>query len=141
MAFRHRVHKAAGGSIASYVKDDKYGDDKPILKEVKGGEFRESDSIHGKIKSRPGRRMGGAVGADRAPLSSASKGCYASGGAAKDHWIEGATKNKKGALHRKLGVPEGEKIPAKKLAKAEHSKNPTERKEADLAKTLKGMHH
>jgi hypothetical protein len=54
------------------------------------------------------------------------------------NWIAGATKNK-GALHRKLGVPEGEKIPAKKLAKAAHSNNPTERKEANLAKTLKGL--
>lgn len=55
------------------------------------------------------------------------------------HWIAGATKNK-GALHRKLGVPEGEKIPASKLAKAANSSNPTERKEASLAKTLKGFH-
>ena len=55
------------------------------------------------------------------------------------NWIAGATKNK-GALHRKLGVPEGEKIPAKKLAQAAHSSNPTERKEANLAKTLKKFH-
>jgi hypothetical protein len=55
------------------------------------------------------------------------------------NWIAGATKNK-GALHRELHVPEGEKIPAKKLSKAEHSSNPTERKRADLAKTLKKMH-
>lgn len=53
-------------------------------------------------------------------------------------WIAGATKNK-GALHKALGVPAGDKIPAKKLTKAEHSKNPTMRKRADLAKTLKGL--
>lgn len=29
----------------------------------------------------------------------------------------------KGALHRELGVPEGKKIPAKKLAKAAKSKS------------------
>lgn len=51
-------------------------------------------------------------------------------------WIQKATENK-GALHRKLGVPIGEKIPVKKLDKAEHSKNPTTRKEANLAVTLK----
>jgi hypothetical protein len=45
-------------------------------------------------------------------------------------------KGSKGKLHRKLHVPEGEKIPAKKLEKAEHSKNPTLRREANLAKTL-----
>jgi len=54
-------------------------------------------------------------------------------------WIAGAVKNK-GALHKKLGVPAGEKIPAKKLAKAAKSKNPTVRKEVALAKTLKSFH-
>lgn len=58
---------------------------------------------------------------------------------AKDgNWIAGATKNK-GALHRKLDVPVGEKIPAKKLAKAAKSKSPTVRKEVALAKTLKSF--
>ena len=55
-----------------------------------------------------------------------------------EKWIQKATKNK-GALHRKLGVPEGEKIPAKKLAKGAKSKSPTVRKEVALAKTLKKM--
>lgn len=50
-------------------------------------------------------------------------------------WIAGAIKHP-GALHKSLGVPAGEKIPAKKLAKAEHSKNPLLRKRAALAKTL-----
>jgi hypothetical protein len=62
----------------------------------------------------------------------------ASGGEANGHWIAGATKNK-GALHRELHVPAGKKIPEKKLEKAEHSKNPTERKRANLAETLKHM--
>jgi hypothetical protein len=56
------------------------------------------------------------------------------------NWIAGATSNK-GALHAKLGVPAGEKIPAKKLAGAEKSSNPTERKEANLARTLKSFNH
>lgn len=73
MAFRHKMHKAAGGSVASLEKSDKAGDDKPILKEA-GARF-ESMSVHGKIKSRPGRRMGGAVGANMAPLSTAAKSC------------------------------------------------------------------
>lgn len=54
-------------------------------------------------------------------------------------WIQGMHM-KKGALHRELHVPEGEAIPAKKLAKAEHSSNPTLRRRANLAKTLKGLH-
>lgn len=57
----------------------------------------------------------------------------------KKNWIAGATENK-GALHRKLGVPEGENIPADKLESAKNSDDPTEVKEANLAETLKGMH-
>lgn len=57
-----------------------------------------------------------------------------------DKWIQKAIKPKnKGALHRELHVPEGKKIPAKKLAKASHSENPKLRRRASLAKTLKGM--
>jgi len=56
-----------------------------------------------------------------------------------DKWIKGAIKHP-GALHKELGVPEGKKIPAKKLAKAAHSKSPKMRKQAALAKTLKKMH-
>lgn len=54
-------------------------------------------------------------------------------------WIQGAIKHP-GALHRTLGVPAGQKIPAKKLAQAAKSKNPTTRRRAALAKTLKKMH-
>jgi hypothetical protein len=54
------------------------------------------------------------------------------------NWIAGAIK-RPGALHRALHVPKGRKIPAAKLAKARHSKNPRIRREANLAKTLKGF--
>lgn len=56
---------------------------------------------------------------------------------ATKNWIAGATKNK-GALHKNLGVPEGEKIPAKKLAAAAKEGGKVG-KEARLAKTLKGL--
>lgn len=55
------------------------------------------------------------------------------------NWIAGAIEHP-GALHRELHVPEGEKIPAKKMQKAEHSKNPEERRRAKLAETLENMH-
>lgn len=55
-----------------------------------------------------------------------------------EKWIKKAIKHP-GKLHRELGVPQGEKIPAKKLEKAEHSKNKTIRREANLAKTLKKL--
>lgn len=55
------------------------------------------------------------------------------------NWIAGAIKHP-GALHKELHVPEGEKIPAKKLAKAAHSSNPKLAKRAKFAETLKGFH-
>ena len=57
-----------------------------------------------------------------------------------EKWIQGAIKHP-GSLHKALHVPEGEKIPAKKLEKATHSKNPKLAKKANLAKTLGRMHH
>lgn len=54
-------------------------------------------------------------------------------------WIAEAIKHP-GALHKSLHVPEGEKIPAKKLAKAAHSDNPTLARRARLAQTLKKIH-
>ena len=53
-------------------------------------------------------------------------------------WIQ-AMHMKKGALHKELHVPEGKKIPEKKLTKAAHSKNTTLSRRANLAKTLRGL--
>ena len=51
------------------------------------------------------------------------------------NWIKGAIKHP-GALHKELGVPEGQKIPAAKVAKAAHSTNPVLAQRARLAETL-----
>ena len=54
------------------------------------------------------------------------------------HWMKKAVKDEnKGKLRDKLGAKAGEPIPAKKLDKAAHSKNPTLKKEAVLAKTFR----
>lgn len=53
------------------------------------------------------------------------------------NWIAGAIKHP-GALHKQLGVPQGEKIPAKKLAKAAQAGGKLGQR-ARLAETLKGM--
>lgn len=59
---------------------------------------------------------------------------------AKDKWIQKAISPEgKGKLHKELGVSLGKNIPAKKLEKATHSKNPTIKKQAVLAETLKGF--
>lgn len=53
-------------------------------------------------------------------------------------WIQKAIKHP-GALHKELGVPEGKKIPEKKL-NAAAKKGGKLGQRARLAKTLKGMH-
>jgi hypothetical protein len=53
----------------------------------------------------------------------------------KEHWMQEAFSKNPGKLHRQLHVPEGKKIPSKKLTKAEHSKSGSLRKEVALAKT------
>lgn len=55
----------------------------------------------------------------------------------EEKWIQKAIK-KPGALHKQLGVPEGEKIPAGKLASAAE-KGGKLGKRARLAQTLKGL--
>ena len=60
-------------------------------------------------------------------------------GGTAEKWIHGAVKHP-GALRKALHVKKGEKIPAKKLEKAEHSKNHMLAKRANLAETLKKMH-
>lgn len=60
---------------------------------------------------------------------------YAKGGKAK--FIQKAIK-KPGALHEQLGVPKGEKIPAKKLAKAAKAPGKLGQR-ARFAQVLKGM--
>ena len=54
------------------------------------------------------------------------------------NWIQGAVK-RPGALRKKLGVAKGKKISASQLNKAAKSKNPTTRRQANLAKTFKKM--
>jgi len=56
----------------------------------------------------------------------------------KQKWIQDAEKpSHKGLLHKKLHVKQGEKIPEKKLKKAEHSKSAKLRKEAQFAENMK----
>ena len=47
----------------------------------------------------------------------------------------------KGKLHNELGIPTSEKIPAARLAAAEHSSNPEIKRDAIRAKTMEGWNH
>lgn len=55
----------------------------------------------------------------------------------KKNWIQGAVK-KPGQLHKDLGVPQGEKIPASKL-NAAAKKGGKIGQRARFAKTMKGL--
>jgi hypothetical protein len=54
-------------------------------------------------------------------------------------WIKSAIKHP-GSLRKSLHVKKGDKIPEKKLVKAEHSKNTKTKKRAILARTLRKLH-
>jgi hypothetical protein len=58
--------------------------------------------------------------------------------AKKKKWIQGAIKSP-GSLRASTKTPEGKNISAAALEKASRSKNPTTRKRAALAKTLKKL--
>ena len=162
-----RKHRSAGGGVVPRDPSPREvyaGAGSNVVKEAdqrkRGGgvhkkkEMGRVEGAKAKMRlDRPGRKMGGRAGADCAPLSSAAKISkpgdlsaydsedeYARGGHVKEKWIAGAIKHP-GALHRELHVPEGEKIPAKKLAKAEHSENPKLRRRAKLAETLEHLRH
>ena len=45
-------------------------------------------------------------------------------------------KSRRGLLHKKLGVPQGEKIPEVKIEAAKHSSSASERKEATFAQNF-----
>lgn len=124
------VGLASGGRAHPDAAEDKKLIDSAIAKHAKG--CRCSKCMGGVARASGGRTNAEITGM----RPTGGRDARASGGG---NWIAGATKNK-GALHRELHVPEGERIPAKKLAKAEHSSNPTERKRANLAKKLKGLH-
>lgn len=56
------------------------------------------------------------------------------------NWIAGAVPaSHRGMLHRALGVPQGERIPAAKLEAARHSKNPHMRHMANFAHNIRTM--
>lgn len=59
--------------------------------------------------------------------------------AKKVKWMQRAFAKNKGALHRSLGVPEDEPIPASKLESARNSKDALTRKRAALALTARAI--
>lgn len=63
---------------------------------------------------------------------------------AKKNWVKKSDFHpggEKGKLHREIGVPEGQKIPAKRLAAAAHSSDPEIKRDAIRAETMKKWNH
>lgn len=92
---------------------------------------------------RPARGMG-AIAPSKVPKSVVKKDgaepvkLFKEGGTAKGgNWIKGAIKHPS-ALHKQLGVPQGQKIPAKKLSAAAAGSGKTAQR-ARLAQTLKSF--
>lgn len=54
-----------------------------------------------------------------------------------NRWMEKAFSNAKGQLHKSTRTPKGEKIPERKLKRAENSSSPLTRKRAVLADTAR----
>jgi hypothetical protein len=126
---------AHGGSIHQHHHHGNAPHHKHAHHRATGGRTPENE-VAGKgsiAEEVEGHKRGGHVGHHE-------KKKLSEGGAAGGKWIAGAVKHP-GALHKQLGVPQGEKIPEKKLSKAAHSSNPLLAKRAHLAQTLKGFHH
>jgi hypothetical protein len=118
-----RMSKAAGLKRGGHA--DAKADVAMIKKEVKAGA----------LKKKHGGGIGRLMDHGEEP---GGREARKSGGRADAHWIKGAIKHP-GALHKELNVAEDKRIPAKKLEKAEHSKNKLVAKRAHLAETLEHM--
>lgn len=99
-----------------------------------GGSVKSGGDIKESLTAREVKITG--KGPDKKQSATAGEIGRKNGG--KANWIAGAI-GKPGALHKATGTPKGQKIPTAKLEKAENSKSPKVRKEANLAETLKGF--
>ena len=147
-----KPRKAGGAAQGAKVNDWINRDDRKANEERDGikhvGGFKKGGEVHSdeaedrrlidkmvKPSARTGKKEGGVMEL----TGTRAKGGYMPRKDGGENWIKGAIKHP-GALHRELHVPEGKKIPEKKLEKAEHSKNPKLAKRAHLAETLGKLH-
>ena len=150
-----RPHRADGGTqiilpASAPSKDPNTQKEFGLLAGLKrGGTAKHSDAkedmalIKKEVKPsalRHERARGGSMSVSDGSLQgtrpTGGREAHARGGKTDPLWIEHANM-KKGALHKALHVPEDKKIPEKKMAKAEHSKNPHERHMAQAAENMR----
>ena len=131
----------AGGGHVEKDKDDEEDDDDDSSDDA-ADEDEALDKIeheaeeHHASGGRVGRKHGGRAHDDGLYDDRHHDDEYAKGGKVK--FNPGGSKGK---LHRELGISEDKKIPAKRLAKAEHSKNPEVAGDAKRAETMKHWKH
>lgn len=120
----------------------------PAAKQVEASKKRHRAVVEGRAcggsMNRPGRARGGAV-------KDGGTGTFDSNAAARerDNWGCGDFTKRadgggihikashKGLLHKDLGVPEGEKIPAAKMERAKADASPAERKRITFAENAR----
>jgi len=125
----------------------------PAQKHVDATRKRQKAFIEGRARggsiNRPGRKFGGAAEksdgqstvdnepgpAERHEHNSEMFSSYAKGGGIH------IKPSHKGMLHRELGVPQGEKIPAAKMEAAKAHASPAERKRITFAENARKWNH
>lgn len=147
-----RCHKCMGGEARARGGETEMHHESCRCHKCHGGRVARADGggLDGALGVVPellmGRKDGGSVSDGTLEGTRPEKGgrfARKHGGRADAHWIKDAVKHP-GALHRELNVADDKRIPQKKLAKAEHSKNKLVAKRAHLAETLEHMnreHH
>lgn len=128
--------KSLGSAIKKYKFWNKSSFDNGDPRNVKDRLNKMTDTEKSEIANREGKLTGPAELQRRLAKNSVKEEVKE---LEEKNWIKGAIKHP-GALHKELGVPEGEKIPAGKLEKASHAGG-KEGQRARLAITLKHMHH
>jgi hypothetical protein len=126
-----------GKGAGSYPIPDASHARNALARVAQHGTPAEQATVKAKVKARfPEIGQGG--GNRRQPAAPGRGGGDVGRGAGGGKkWIAKAV-SKPGALHRQMGVPQGQKIPAKKLSAAA-SKGGTLGRRARLAQTLKGL--
>lgn len=129
-------------ALAKLAGDVDAGTTDDLENQADGGTGKVPAGGGGGTKTMPGPsaplRANGLVGAGANPFKPTGFDSLFGKIAAK-HWIAGAIKHP-GALHKEMGVPQGQKIPKKKLDAAA-AKGGKIGKRARLAETLRGFHH
>lgn len=137
----HRLDKRARGGAMKVPRNVVQQEEKkttPFAKHADGGVIKAGDeAVNRSVRSRkkPTQIMGDEDNDASGPEPDGDADDRARGGGIH------IKPSHKGLLHKKLGVPEGKKIPAGKIEAAEHSSSPALRKEAHFADNAKDWNH